>query len=205
MRATPMHRVPAAACALTAALFSPGFAEPAGDGDAGLDPPSETTAPDVHQAVAHFELDLEMLRWVTGSAKPAAAPWAVSEAEPRHLLWQAQVMFRKASELAQEVAGPRSLPLPPGSWRRAQPRPAPLDRDIRLADVLLVVADARDRIRAVIALQNIRMLEGPRPARDAAKTSSDVLVRIVQANRQLNLLLHREVPPATPTTASWRR
>lgn len=194
MRATPMHRVPsAAACALTAALFAPGFAEPAGD--AGLDPPSETTAADVHQAVAHFELELEMLRWVTGSAKPAAAPWAVSEAEPRHLLWQAQVMFRKASELAQEVAGPRSLPLPPGSWRRAQPRPAPLGRDIRLADVLRVVADARARIRAVIALQNIRMLEGARPVRDAAKTASDVLVRIVQANRQLNLLLHREVPP----------
>ena len=171
-----------------ALLFLPGFAE---QGNA---PESGATAPDLHQAVMRFQLDLEMLRWVTGSPKPAASPWAVSETAPRHLLWQAQVMFRKASELAQEVAGPRALPLPPGSWRRAQPRPAPLDRDIELADVLRVVADASERIRAAIGLQNMTV-EGEMPPRDSAATASDVLVRIVQANRQLNLLQHREVPP----------
>lgn len=184
-----------AAGALTALLVLPGFGEQADDDAAALNPASATTAPELHQAVAQFQLDLEMLRWVTGSPKPTASPWAVSEATPRHLLWQAQVMFRKAGELAQEVAGPRALPLPPGSWRRAQPRPAPLDRDIELADVLRVVADARERIRAAIALQNIRMVEGQTPPHDPANTASDVLVRIVQANRQLNLLQHREVPP----------
>ena len=188
-------RLPAGVYALTALLFLPGFAEQADEGAAAGAPEGETTAPDVHQAVAQFQLDLEMWRWVTGSSAPAASPWAVSEAAPRHLLWQAQVMFRKASELAQEVAGPRTLQLPPGSWRRAQPRPAPLDRDIELADVLRVVLDARERIRATIELQNIRMMEGRQPPRDPAATASDVLVRIVQANRQLHLLQHREVPP----------
>ena len=190
----PAHRrsrLPISVCALTL-LFSPGFAEPANEGAAASE--SETTAPDLHRAVTRFELDLDTLRWVAGSPKPAASPWAVSEAAPRHLLWQAQVMFRKASELAQEVAGPRTLPLPPGSWRRAQPRPAPLDRDIELADVLRVVADARQRIRAAMGLQNI-MVEGQMPPHDPAATASDVLVRILQANRQLNLLQHREVLP----------
>ena len=177
------------ACTL-ALLCSPGFAEQANGR-----PESEATAPEVHQAATQFQRDLEVWRWVTGSPKPAASPWAVSEAAPRHLLWQAQVMFRKASELAQEVAGPRALPLPEGSWRRAQPRPAPVDRDIEMADVLRVVADARERIRAAIGLEKIRMVEGQKPPLDPTATASDVLVSIVQANRQLNLLQHREVPP----------
>ena len=186
-----VSRLPMSVCALTL-LFLPGFAEPANEGATALE--SETTAPDLHQAVTRFQLDLNTLRWVTGTPKPAASPWAVSQTAPRHLLWQAQVMFRRAGELAQEVAGPRALPLPPGSWRRAQPRPAPPGRDIELADVLRVVADAHERIRAANGLQNI-MVEGQMPPHDPAATASDVLVRIVQANRQLNLLQHREVPP----------
>ena len=157
--------------------------------------PGEAAAPDLHQAVAQLQLDLEMLRWVAGSPKVEVSPWAVSRAAPRHLLWQAQVMFRKASQFAEEVAGARALELPPGSWRRTQPRQPPLGRDSQLADVLQVVVDAHDRIRAAIKLQNIRMVEGQRPERDSAKTAGDVLASIVQGNRQLNLLLHREVPP----------
>ena len=150
---------------------------------------------DLYRTVAHFQLDLEMLRWVMGDPKLAASPWQVSDAAPRHLLWQAEVMFRKASQFAEEVAGPRTLPLPPGSWRRSLPRPAPLDRDPQLADVLRIVVDAHDRIRAIITLQKIHMVERQRPERDAAKTPADVLAQIVQANRQLNLLLHRQIPP----------
>lgn len=189
---------------------TPAFAEEADRGAQAVAPP------DLYQTVAHFQLDLELLRWVVGDPKLAVAPWQVSDAAPRHLLWQAQVMFRKASQLAEEVAGPRTLPLQPGSWRRSLPRPAPLHRDPQLADVHQVIVDAHDRIRAILALQNIRMVEGQssgqdagdtnasqalmlaqmqRPDRDAGKTPGDVLAQIVQTNRQLNLLLHREIAP----------
>lgn len=156
--------------------------------------PQQAASPDLYQAVAHFQLDLEMLRWVTGSPRVALSPWAVSMVEPRHLLWQAQVMFRKASQFAEEIAGTRELALPPGSWRRTQPRP-PASGDIQLDDVLRVVVDAHERIRATIELQNIRMVGGQRPDRDVTKTAGDALAQIVQGNRQLNFLLHREVPP----------
>lgn len=177
-------------CALGALGHLPALAEEAKEGA-----PRPAQAPDLYQAVAHFSLDLEMLRWVAGSQKVEASPWVVSRVAPRHLLWQAQVMFRKASSFAEEVANAKALPLPPGSWRRTQPRQPPLGREPQLVDALRVVVDAHDRIRAAIELQNIRMVEGLRPEPDSTKTAGDVLALIVQNSRQLNLLLHREAPP----------
>lgn len=162
------------------------------DGDAATEQSAATPAA-LHRAVMRFQFDLEMLRWVVGDPKVAAATWEVSEVAPRHLFWQAQVMFRKARELAEEVAGTKTLPLPAGSWRRARSRPAPRDRAIALADVLQVLQDAHDHTRAAITLQNVRMAGAPPPVEDPTKTAGDVLAQIVQANRQLNILLHAEV------------
>ena len=172
-------------------VLAPAFADE-NDGEAPAVAPSA-----LHQKVVRFHLDLEMLRWVMGYPKLTAAPWQVSDATPSHMLRQAQVMFRMTSQFAEEVAGPRVLPMPPGSWRRSLPRPAPLDRDAQLADVLQVVNDAHDRIRAIVTLQNIQNIRivGEQPDPDETKTPGDVLAQIVQANRQLNLLLHRGIAP----------
>ena len=175
------------AFAALACLAAAGEADEDAGAAAAPDPPA------LYQAVMRVHLDLEMLRWVFGDPRVAAVPWEVSAVAPRHLLRQAHAMYRKAHQLAEEIAGTKILPLPQGTWRRARPRPVPRDRALRLADVLQVVVDAQHHIRAAIALQNIKMAGAPPPERDAAKTAADVLVQIVQANRQLNILLHREV------------
>ena len=180
-----------AGVALAAALvFTPAAAQP----EATRQAQSAVTPVRLYETVMRFQLDLEMLRWVVGDPKVAVAPWDVSAAAPRHLFWQAQAMFRKAHELAEEVAGTKTLPLRPDAWRRAQPRPAPRDRAIHLADVLQVVSDAQEHIRATFALENIRMMSASPSVLSPANTGEgDVLAQIVQANRQLNILLHAEV------------
>lgn len=161
---------------------------------------------DLRQALMLLQRDLEMLRWVAGEAALETPPWTVSAATPRHVLWQAQVLFERAAQLAEEVAGTRILPLPEGSWRRSLPRAAPQGREVRLDDALLVVGDAHARIRAAIELQNIRIVGGEQPGgqrrrgRDRRPPPEDsalgeVLAQIVQTIRQLDLLLHREVRP----------
>ena len=77
---------------------------------------------------------------------------------------------------------------------------------MRLDDALLVIDDARDRVRAAIVLQNIRVVGGEaqqesqrrgRGRRPSAENGGlgEVLAQIVQTTRQLDLLLHREVMP----------
>lgn len=161
---------------------------------------------DLRQALARLRRNMGMLRWVAGESRVDTPPWAVAAATPRHVLWQAQVLFGRAVQLAEEVAGSRILPLPEGSWRRSLPRSAPQGRDVRLDDALLVIEDAHDRIRAAIRLQNIRIVggesqqerqRGGRNRRAAADEGGlgEVLAQIVQAIRQLDLLLYREVLP----------
>ena len=186
------HRRRWAAWALAAAATVPG------QGAEAPAPTADATGPaqslDVYQAVMRLQLDLEALRWVAGEPVLDAAPWIAVATTPRHLFYQAQVLFGKASQIADEIAGPRILPLPDDGWRRSLPRPAPQDRQVELDDVLRVITDAHDRVRAVIELQNIRTIQLDLPVRETV-TAGEVLTAIVQANWQLDLLLNREVPP----------
>lgn len=149
---------------------------------------------DVYLAVLRLQVHLGALRYVVEGTELDAPPWTAGDALPRHAFGQAQLMFRRVGQLADEMAGGRSLPLAPGDWSASPPRPAPEGREISDADVLQVVADAQARIRALLELRNIHVVVEGMPARDAATSQGDVLEKIVQASRQASLLLERDAP-----------
>ena len=161
----------------------------------GLGHAAESDLGDVYQAVMEFHLDINTLQFTVGEPPPQVTKWLVVEAAPRHVFGQAQILYRNANQLAEEVAGQRMLRLPAGSWRRSQPRPMPEGFAVRPEDILQVVTDAGNHIRALMGLQNIQILNKPLIERGRARTLADVLTMIVEANRQLDALLHREVLP----------
>lgn len=151
--------------------------------------------PDVYLAVLGLQYELAALRYVSGrSSAGDSVDLRVDAAEPRHVFYQAQVLFRKANQLGEEFADRRTLPLEEvnADWRRSSPRPMPEGREIAPADVLQVITDVRDRIKAVLLLLNVNIAIQDPPERDGSKEPKDVLAQILKANRDINLLLHRE-------------
>ena len=156
---------------------------------------AEVAPADIHRAIENFRLELEALRWVADEPKLAAPPWAAREAAPRHLFWQAQELYRRTFQLSEELAGGSSLSLAADTWRRSQPRPAPQGRAIRLADVQRLLADAHDRLRALLRLRNIRVSLATAQPEEAPLSNNRALAQIVQASRQVSLMLGRSMPP----------
>ncbi len=147
------------------------------------DDAEEVTPAHVYQAMGQVSEDVELIRTVMGRPKLTAPPWAVDRAEPRHVLYQAQVMFRNANRLAEQLRLPaRDLP------------PIPTD-EIRPADVIEFVRGAHlqlDRVRVELGIA----LEAELPRFVAQREPKDVLREVVQASRQLNLMLDNPIQPA---------
>ena len=183
----PLTRVVALGIALTAMYTTHAQTEPTvADRDVG--------PPDVYQAVRLVHFELAALRHVTGkSAVEDPATFVVVSAAPRHVFYQAQVLFRKTHQLAGEIAGDRQLPLDEvgADWRRATPRPVPDNREIVPADVLQVVADTGDRIKAALLLLKYTVSIQSPLERDATKQPADVFAEIVRVKRQLNRMMER--------------
>lgn len=156
---------------------------------------AEAAPADIHRTIEDFRLELEALRWVADGPKLAAPPWAARNAAPRHLFWQAQELYRKTFQLSEELAGGSSLSLAADTWRRSQPRTAPQGREIRLEDVQRLLADAHDRLKALLRLRDIRVSLAVNPPADAALSNGAALAQIVQASRQVSLMLRRPMPP----------
>ena len=147
------------------------------------DDAEEVTPAHVYQAMGQVSEDVELIRTVMGRPKLTAPPWAVDRAEPRHVLYQAQVMFRNANRLAEQLRLPaRDLP------------PIPTD-EIRPAHVIEFVRGAHlqlDRVRVELGIA----LEAELPRFVAQREPKDVLREVVQASRQLNLMLDNPIQPA---------
>ena len=161
----------------------------------GAERASDDALPELQQAVQYLQGDLEALRYFTGTQGPQAATVQITYAGPRHLFWLAQEIFKKANQLAEEVAAGQLLPLGDvqADWRRGAPRPAPDGRAIESADVLEVVRDAHDRVRAALLLQRVRVLVSEPPPRDESATPAKVLRQIIQTSRHLDSMLRREL------------
>ena len=99
------------------------------------------------------------------------------------MYFQALTLFRKANRLCFERT------------RRRVETPEIPAGEIESRHVLLIVDAVLDRIREVKRVLDIR--DGVDPIeRDASQTNTDVFQSIVQANRQLNLLLERRFAPS---------
>ena len=142
----------------------------------------------------HFEL--VALRHVLGQPPlpESSAELLVVAASPRHVFFQAQVLFRKTHQLAEEVAEDKALSLDEldVDWRRSTPRPAPVGREVRPQDVLRLVMDSQDRIKALLAQLNVRLSLRDPPDFDSATQPADVLEEILKIKRQLNRMMERK-------------
>ncbi len=142
----------------------------------------EITPPQVYQLVEQVGADIELIRETMGGPRLAAPPWVVEYAEPRHVFYQAQVLFRKANRLAVQLDGNERV------------SPAVPEGEIRPEHVFGVIQGVKaqlDLVREEIDLPYSAEL----PELDADRQPRDVLREVVQAGRQLNLLLNRPIRP----------
>ncbi len=144
---------------------------------------SATTPADVYVRVAETRAEIELIRFEMGRPRHARPEIAVSGIAPREVFFQVLTLFEKANRLGFEQTRTRAeRPLEPST----DPTPA---------DVLRVVDAALSRLRAVKAdlgiVSNVSV-----PPVDPSKRPVDVFKSIVQANRQLSLLLVRRFSPS---------
>ena len=147
-------------------------------------PETQDIAPaDVFVRVALVRSELELIRNEMCKPGDDRPELRVSDAAPREVFFQALTLVRKADRLAFE------------QLRERTPLPEPPIGEIRPADVFAVVDSALARVRRVKEALGIanQVREIPR---DSTKQPTDVFRSIVQANRQLNLLLDREFNPS---------
>ncbi|CAK9015242.1 Uncharacterized protein SCF082_LOCUS12669, partial [Durusdinium trenchii] len=147
------------------------------------DPPPVIEPPDVFRRVSVVHGELERIRFVMGRPENRQAPLRVRGAAPREVYFQALTLFRKSNRLCFEQT------------RDQGQAPAPTGEKLTPGDVYTMVEAALERLQVVKAKLGIAE-ETPLPQRDATKTPTDVFVAIVDANRQLNLLLERQYMPS---------
>ncbi len=139
--------------------------------------------PDVHARVMLLQQELELIRYEMGKPRRLEGGARITGVAPREVYFQALTLFRKANRLSFEHT--REIV-------DALPRP---DGEIEPADVLAVVENALDRIRRVEEKLGIGHAIAPE-APDPSKTPDDVILAILQASQQLNLLLDQPFSPA---------
>jgi hypothetical protein len=139
--------------------------------------------PDVFAHVDLVRQELDHLRKYMGRPKDATEEIPVSEAAPREVFFQAVTLFRKADRICFEQTRTRGQ------------EPRPPRGTILPGHVFGAVDDALQRILAVKKKLGLDEQFTEQPPNDS-KTPSDVLRSIVQANRQLNLMLERQFAPS---------
>ncbi len=143
----------------------------------------QIASPDVFVHVALLRSELDLIRYAMGKPRDDRPELRVSDAAPREVFFQALTLVRKADRLAFE------------QLRERAPLPEPPIGEIRPADVFAVVDSALTRVRRVKEALGIAN-QGRHIPRDPTKRPTDVFRSIVQANRQLNLLLDSEFNPS---------
>lgn len=129
----------------------------------------------------HAELDL--VRQEMGRAADRRTGPTIANAAPREVYFEALALFRKADRLCFERTGEQAI----------LPHP-PMPAEIQPADVLAVLDVVRDRVRSV--KERIGATEtASEPAPIDGKTPSDVLLSVMRASRQLNVLVDQSFSP----------
>jgi hypothetical protein len=135
----------------------------------------------VHTLVVRDEL--EIIRLEMGKPKDTRRDIDVSNAALHEVFFQAMTLFHKANRLSFDLAR-----------ERAEPPEQPFG-PLRSAHVWAVVDATLVRLQRVKAILGSRDQVRPRP-RDPVKTPSDIFRSIIQANRQVDLLLDRPFAPS---------
>jgi hypothetical protein len=139
--------------------------------------------PDVYVDTLLVRDELELIRLEMGKPKDTRREIGVANAEPREVFFQALTLFHKANRLSFEL-----------TRERAELPEKPIGA-IRLAHVRAVLEAVLERLRRVKGVLG-SFEQSRKRARDPATTHSDIFRSIVQANRQVNLLLNEPYAPS---------
>ena len=145
--------------------------------------PETIAPPDVYVRTLLVRDELELIRLEMGKPKEARRELHVAQAESREVFFAALTLFHKVDRLSFDLTRERAeLPEDPvGTIRQAH-----------AMAVLDVVLAQLQRVKAILgSFESSR--EQPR---DPAVTPSDVVRSMIQANRQVNLLLDRQITPS---------
>lgn len=138
--------------------------------------------PDVYALASQVADEIELIREVMGRPfddSPRLPATGVSQFE---VYFQAQTLFRKSNQLAQEYAGTARIPAPPVPEGELQP-----------GDTQSVVAAALEQVVLVKEALGIDM-QLPEQSRGSA-SATGVFMTILDTNRQLNLLIDVPILP----------
>ncbi|MFQ5777472.1 MAG: hypothetical protein ACE5IP_05645 [Terriglobia bacterium] len=125
--------------------------------------------------------ELELIRFEMGQPKEERTEIAVTGVSPREVIFQALTLYRKTNQLRFEVAGELGFE-----------RQVTLPRDIQPLHVWRVVDAAYERVLVVRRKLGItRRVE--EKLRDPATTPAAAFRAIVQANRELDLLIRQQI------------
>jgi hypothetical protein len=138
---------------------------------------------DVFALADQLANEVELIRELMGRPYDDSPRLPVSGVTAAELYLQAQTLFRKANQLARELAGAE----------RVVPPVAP-DGDIGPADTYEVVRSALEQIRLVKSELEIETMV-PLEQREDPIAPTGVFLVIVDANRQLNLLIGDSARP----------
>ncbi len=131
---------------------------------------------DVYNQVMHIRKELETIRRFIGKPKDARGEIDVNNASPREVYFQAVTLLNKANRLHYDFLRTMSEPV------------VVKYADLFPADVYGLVSSALIKIREIkfkLDVEEVYTL----PEQGVIKEPTDVLRSIVQANRQLNILL----------------
>ena len=142
---------------------------------------AEINVGELFKSVSELRAEVEQIRTVMGEPLPPSREYRIHDAVPRHVFYQAQTLFRKSNQFAQEIAG----------VSRQAPRLAP-EGNIGSDDVLQVLNDSREQLGLVKAALGIT--EPVAEAKlDRRKRSSDVLYELIETGRVINFISGRTV------------
>lgn len=139
--------------------------------------------PDVYVDTLLVRDELELIRLEMGKPQDTRREIGVANAAPREVFFQALTLFDKTNRLSFEL-----------TRERAELPEKPIGA-IRLAHVRGVLEAVLERLRRVKGVLG-SFEQSQTRAREPAKTHSDVFRSIVQANRQVNLLLNQQYAPS---------
>jgi hypothetical protein len=138
---------------------------------------------DVYVLADQLANEVELIREVMGRPYDDSPRLPVGGVTPAELYLQAQTLFRKSNQLAQEFAAAEREALP------AEP-----DGEIEPADVHEVVAAALGHVRSVKRALRIDTTV-PLEQRDDPIAPTGVFLVIIDVNRQLNLMISESARP----------
>lgn len=141
------------------------------------------TNTEVYNLASQVAEEIEYIREVMGRPFDDSPRLPVGDVSQLQVYYQAQTLFRKANQLAQEYAGTPRTGAPPVP-----------NADVQASDSFSVVISAQEQVRQVSRAFGIGT-EAQIQERTTASTTG-VFLTILDANRQLNLLINEPILPS---------